>query len=288
MDSWWEVVVAPRVGDEEVLLRKVGRLRRTALRLLCASPEGRESVVRSFRAALEEGGWPRAAVVSPPGRTRRPLLERLDEGEVLRAFEEVRPSDQVLRSAARRLADLSSRRGRRTDFLRACRALRLLEGVDRLVARVAEDSRPLVWFAARRACRKWRAPLTEDMVAEGMEALSRAARKYHPDRGAAWSTYALFWIEEGFRREMAFRAAGRSTVSLETFTTTPFSGRRGLTLEERLQGEWVEETMTAASPEEELLSPPLVPDRVVRSLLDGLPLRERLVLCLRHGYPLEG
>lgn len=63
---------------------------------------------------------------------------------------------------------------------------------------VCSNLRLVVWAACRR--RKPEDPMFLDLVSEGNLGLMLAAKRFNPDAGARFSTYALFWIQQRMHR----------------------------------------------------------------------------------------
>lgn len=123
----------------------------------------------------------------------------------------------------------------------------------------------------------------EDLVQEGMAAALQAAKRFNPDHGAKYLTYAAPWIESAMKEALSARRAGTSMhgtpvwlESLDAPVAPSFSGDEVTLLD--LQAD---ESLTA-----EALLEALERDQSIRDAFSHLPSRQRKILLMRHG--LEG
>ena len=172
-------------------------------------------------------------------------------------------------------------------------ARRVLAGDAGAEQRMIEANLRLVFAVARRY-RNRGLPLP-DLVAEGSLGLLRAVRKFRPDNGTRFSTYASWWIRHAVVRALAHQARViRLPVHVELLLGRYRKERERLTQELGWPPSLEEVARSLEIPAEQLAEleeiPPAGPlgtllrDREeLTGLLDDLPERERTVIRLRFG-----
>ena len=67
---------------------------------------------------------------------------------------------------------------------------------------------PIVWKLAVKYARKFKISENDELISEGYLGLCHAAKKYNPEKGAKFATYAYMWIKadiiDYLRREMRY------------------------------------------------------------------------------------
>ena len=174
-------------------------------------------------------------------------------------------------------------------------ARRVLAGDAEAEQGVIEANLRLVFAIARRY-RNRGLPLP-DLIAEGNLGLLRAVRKFRPDKGTRFSTYATWWIRQAMARALANQARIiRLPVHVELLLGRYRKERERLTQELGRPPSLDEVARSLEIPAEQLAGleeirqPPAGPlGALLRErgdltgLLDDLPERERTVIRLRFG-----
>jgi RNA polymerase sigma factor (sigma-70 family) len=120
----------------------------------------------------------------------------------------------------------------------------------------------------------------EDLVQEGMAAALQAARRFNPDRGAKYLTYAAPWIESAMKEALSVRRVGPSTQTMPVWLESldapvaPSITGNAVTLLDLQADE---------SPSAEALLEALERDRSIRDAFSSLPFKQRRILVMRHG-----
>ena len=172
-------------------------------------------------------------------------------------------------------------------------ARRVLAGDAEAEQRMIEANLPLVFAIARRY-RNRGLPLP-DLIAEGSLGLLRAVRKFRPDKGTRFSTYATWWIRQAVVRALANQARIiRLPAHVELLLGRYRKERERLTRELGRPPSLDEVARALEIPTEQLaeleeIPPPgplgtlLRDGEDVMELLDDLRERERAVIRLRFG-----
>lgn len=67
---------------------------------------------------------------------------------------------------------------------------------------------PIVWKLAGKYARKFKLQDNDELISEGYAGLCHAAKKYNPEKGAKFATYAYMWVKafiiDYLRREMRY------------------------------------------------------------------------------------
>jgi RNA polymerase primary sigma factor len=160
---------------------------------------------------------------------------------------------------------------------------RVLAGDAEAERRMIEANLRLVLAVARRY-RNRGLPLP-DLIAEGNLGLLRAVRKFRPDKGTRFSTYAIWWIRQAVVRALANQARViRLPVHVQLLLGRYRKERERLTQELGRPPSLDEVARSLEIPAEQLAGleeirqPPLSLE-----LLDDLPESERTVIRLRFG-----
>jgi len=172
-------------------------------------------------------------------------------------------------------------------------ARRVLAGDAGAEQRMIEANLRLVFAVARRY-RNRGLPLP-DLIAEGNLGLLRAVRKFRPDKGTRFSTYATWWIRHAVVRALANQARVlRLPVHVELLLERYRKERERLTQELGRPPSLDEVARSLEIPPEQLAGleeiPPSGPlgallrkRKDLTALVDDLPDRERTVIRLRFG-----
>ena len=172
-------------------------------------------------------------------------------------------------------------------------ARRVLAGDAGAEQRMIEANLRLV-FAIARGYRNRGLPLP-DLIAEGNLGLLRAVRKFRPDNGTRFSTYASWWIRHAVVRALANQARVlRLPVHVELLLERYRKERERLTQELGRPPSLDEVARSLEIPPEQLAGleeiPPSGPlgallrkRKDLTALVDDLPDRERTVIRLRFG-----
>ena len=172
-------------------------------------------------------------------------------------------------------------------------ARRVLAGDAGAEQRMIEANLRLVFAIARRY-RNRGLPLP-DLIAEGNLGLLRAVKKFRPDNGTRFSTYASWWIRHAVVRALAHQARViRLPVHVELLLGRYRKERERLTQELGRPPSLDEVARSLEIPPEQLAGleeiPPSGPlgallrkRRDLTALVDDLPDRERTVIRLRFG-----
>ena len=231
----------------------------------------------------------------------------VDEGEFL-PEDLIEPAEVAGPEAARDAVNLSeylreiSKIPRLTPDEEQVLAGRVLAGDREAEHRMIEANLRLVFAIARRY-RNRGLPLP-DLMAEGNLGLLRAVRKFRPDKGTRFSTYATWWIRQAVGRALANQARIiRLPVHVELLLGRSVKERKRLTRELGRPPSLEEVARSLEIPPEQLAeleeirdvvpdsaAPPprplgaLLRDRLdLTGLLDDLTERERTVIRLRFG-----
>ncbi len=172
-------------------------------------------------------------------------------------------------------------------------ARRVLGGAAGAEQRMIEANLRLVFAVARRY-RNRGLPLP-DLIAEGNLGLLRAVRKFRPDKGTRFSTYATWWIRHAVVRALANQARViRLPVHVELLLGRYRKERERLTQELGRPPSLDEVARSLEIPPEQLAGleeiPPSGPlgallreRKDLTALVDDLPDQERTVIRLRFG-----
>ena len=148
------------------------------------------------------------------------------------------------------------------------------------VRRLVADNLNLVYKEAWRTAGAWaggeteaeRRALAGELSQEGVRGLRRAAEKFDPARGCAFSTYAVPWIRKRTGEAAAAWSAARAASTLDA----PL-------------GEDGSASLADMIPDENAESPAEAADRSMardyaRALLAGLPGRDRAMVEMHFGF----
>ena len=176
---------------------------------------------------------------------------------------------------------------------------RALAGEAEAEQRMIEANLRLV-FAVVRRYRNRGLPLP-DLIAEGNVGLLRAVKRFRPDKGVRFSTYATWWIRQAVVRALANQARIiRLPVHVERLLGRYRKERERLTQELARPPSLDEVARSLEIPAEQLAELEEIPaagplGTLLRErkdltglLLDDLPERERAVIRLRFGLSGEG
>ena len=148
---------------------------------------------------------------------RHPLLSADQEIELGRIVQEWQALEQSLEGRPPTKAEMRViRHGERAYRKFFCCNLRL-------VVNVAKKYIPRIDHLA-----------LEDLIQAGAEGLDRAVKKFDPQRGYKFSTYAYWWIRQGITREIAYHdrvirlpSTGLSTLQELTYWVPKFHAKHG-------------------------------------------------------------